>query len=731
MGIGYGRRARATRKLGLFSLLMAAALIAAACQQGDVGVESISVEDAEGIEVAGPAASSSGGESTSLQPQRADVVQPDQAAGASDAPSVPILSNAASAAQGEVEVQAHRTGRSSRPGTSQPPDRRRPGGGRPSPEPTPPPTTPPGPSPSPDPNPTPDPGPPTDPGAPANRVITGADQSSLANGFTVPAGQIWEFDSSQSVSIDVSRNVIVNGVLRMRPSNGSVVHRLRFVNVDETKYVGGGMAVLDSDVGIWVVGSGQLDLEGKQRTGWTTLASGVQQGATQLTLARTPVGWSVGDEITIAPTESSESRDYLQFDERTITSINGAVVGLSSPLSYNHPTVNGKWNAEVLNLTRNVQIEGTGQNTDSPTGNGRAHILVMSSSPQNVKYVQLRHLGPRVGARRGAEGVIGRYSLHFHHNGDGSRGSIVEGVVVRNSGNSAFVPHGSNGITIRDSVAYDGFEDAVWWDPPGDSVTGRSKFKDFGDDSHDILIDHVAVAGLRAPGPGGYQLSAFTMATGTNMTIRNSVAIAVEGATRTSGYHWPEQTNSNKVWVFENNMTHNTANHGLFGWQNSKDPHVISGYVAFHNRKSGINWGAYVNATQFFDVELFSNGEGAIVQHSGAHNDQLVKRPDGYTQVYENVQTNGPLVVQKQAVPSSRPVLYHNCSFTYVEVRNVGDGKGGKAGKLDFVNCNLQPSDIRMTRAFAGTEVRIQNGSEAFSVSSDGTVRSIAPFYAT
>lgn len=575
------------------------------------------------------------------------------------------------------------------------------------------------------------PAPPADPGAPADRVITSADQSTVSSGFTVPAGQIWELDPSQSVSLDVSGNVVVNGTLRMRPANGSIVHRLRFVNVDESRFVGGGHDVLDSDVGLWVVGAGQLDLQGQRRTGWTTLQAGVQRGATQLTLATAPTGWSVGDEITITPTVGPDATDsHAQFDERTITSIDGRVIGLSAPLGYDHPTVNGTWNAEVLNLTRNVRIEGTGDNGHSPSTNGRAHVFIHSSSPQSIRYVQLRHLGPRVAEGGGtSEGVTGRYSLHFHHNGDASRGSIVEGVVVRNSGNSAYVPHASNGITIRDSIAYDGWENALWWDPPTPR-NGAARLTNFTNDSHDILIDHVAVAGLRSSGrSGGYLLSAFTLAGGTNLTLRNSVAIGVEGWVNTSGYHWPEQSNTNKLWVFENNVAHNNTQLGIFVWQNTPDEHVISDFVGYHNGRSGIAQGAYVTAFQYFDTQLYGNGSSEVEQHSGAHGDRVVKRADGYTLVYENLRSNGPLEIQKQAVPSGRPVLFRNCSFTHVDVRNTGDGKGGHPGQVDFVDCGLQPSDFRMTSAMAGTQIRVQNGSDAYSIGTDGSVRSIAPFY--
>ena len=604
--------------------------------------------------------------------------------------------------------------------------RRRPGGRRP-PRPGPPTTAPdPGPAPTDPPTPTPAPGPPPNPSADADRVITAADQASLRNGFTVPAGQIWEFDASQSVSIDVSQNVVVNGILRMRPANGSIVHRLRFVDVDETKFVGSGMSILDSDVGLWVFGDGQLDLHGQQRTGWSRLARGAQRGASELRLDSTPVGWSVGDEITVAPTSAPGTDGHRAFDDRTIASIDGNVVRLNEPLSYDHPTVNGQWNAEVLNLTRNVQIEGTGNNTADPAANGRAHILIHSARPQSIKYVQLRHLGPREGTRRGSDGVTGRYSLHFHHSGDGSRGSIVEGVVVRNSGNSAYVTHASNGITVRDSVAYDGWENAVWWDPP-EPPNSPARNRDFRHDSADILLDRMVVAGLRAGGSDGYRMAGFSLATGTNLTLTNSVAIAVDGRIQTSGFSWPDQTNFNNAWTFDNNIAHNNTQYGVFAWQNLNNRHVINDYSAYHNGQAGISQGAYVTTFQWHDTQLFSNGEHAVEQHSGSHGRGDTQRSDGYATAYENLTTNGPLIVKKQGVPTSRPVLFRNCSFTYVEIDNAING--GNPAILDFVDCGLQPDDFRMTAVAPGTVIRVQNGADAFTVAANGRSSSIAPFY--
>src|SRR3989338_10373715 len=69
------------------------------------------------------------------------------------------------------------------------------------------------------------------------------------------------------------------------------------------------------------------------------------------------------------------------------------------------------------------------------------------------------------GEGRGSDFVLGRYALHFHMSGENNRGVVVEGVVARDIGSHAFVPHASHGITFRDTLSYNTAETPYWWDP--------------------------------------------------------------------------------------------------------------------------------------------------------------------------------------------------------------------------------------------------------------------------
>ncbi|MGI9611742.1 MAG: hypothetical protein ACR2QO_02445 [Acidimicrobiales bacterium] len=556
----------------------------------------------------------------------------------------------------------------------------------------------------------------------STRQITNADAQGLAGGFVVPAGEVWEFDPRQNVDISVDGNIRVEGVLRLRPSSATVVHNIRFVGVDESRFVGGGMNMLDTDVGLWVMGAGRLDIAGAGKTDWTRLAAGAAAGQTSIRLAEQPAGWRVGDEIAIAPTVAPGRNHNEQFDEQTITSISGNTVTLAGPLEFDHPEVNGQWTAEVMNLTRNVRIEGSPTEGPASASNGRAHILIRSSSPQSIHNLQIRYMGPRQGRAGNSAGVSGRYSLHFHHSMNGTQGTLVDGVVVRDSGNSAYVTHASHGITIRDSIAYDGWEDAFWWDPPA----GDRRDDDTSNDTHDVIWDRNIVGLLRDdPEFRGYRLAGFTLATGTNLSVTNSVAVGIAGNSTASGFQWPERSNPNNVWTFTNNTSHNNRADGIYAWQNNSDRHVIDGFVGYHNGESGIEHGAYRNAYEYRNIQLFGNREGAILQHSASSGRPV--RSDGYTLSFEGVSTDGELVLLEQSLPGARPVLYRNCSFAAVRVNNGGNDDN--PGFYDFVDCNLESSDFEFDDVEPGTVIRVQDGNRAYRLDADGSRSLIASFY--
>ena len=285
------------------------------------------------------------------------------------------------------------------------------------------------------------------------------------SGHTVRAGHTLRFDPSSDTTLELTRNLVVDGTLEMKPNRG-VRHTIRFVGIDEADFVGGGMDVLDTDVGLWVIGDGRLDIEGTPRAGWNRTG-------------RDPT-WMATDQILTTP--------FAPGDTKTFSPYSGHLASVTGP--------DGRvFTQEAFNLTRSVRIEGT------PTG--RSHVIIRSTAPQNIQYAAFRYMGPRtpVGGQAISTAVLGRYGLHFHMCSDGSRGSVVRGVVVRDCGNHAFVPHMSDGITFRDCIAYNVNENAYFWDA--------------GDPTNDTLWDHCMAAGLvPIPSFRGYTLAGFVLGMG-------------------------------------------------------------------------------------------------------------------------------------------------------------------------------------------------------------------------
>ncbi|MFI6448697.1 hypothetical protein [Kitasatospora sp. NPDC050543] len=446
----------------------------------------------------------------------------------------------------------------------------------------------------------------------ADRVILDIDLE-IGSIVIEPSG-VLVFASDRTLTLSSAGNVEVRGALALAPA-GTATHTLRFPAVDERRFKGDGMSVLDTDTGLWVTGAGYLRLDGAPRAAWVRAAAALKAGDTTIELAAAPAGWQPGDELAVTPTAAPSEADFsTSYDLRTIRTVSGNTVTLDVPLAHAHPRVatggGVTLGAEVLNLTRNVRVEGT--------AGGRAHIHLTSSRPPDVRHAALRWLGPRTDTRESWQGpqgatpvtapVVGRYALHFHLLADSSRGTVVEGVVVRDAGNHAFVPHGSHGITFRSCVSHDTWEDAYWWDGPLDTRTPQGP-------SDDITYEScVASRTVFEPAPRAYRLTGFSLGAGSGGRAVDCVAVGVQGATGASGYEWPET--SEGVWTFERCLAHNNLQDGIFVWLNAEHHHVVTQFVGYHNGGWGIEHGAYLNDFDYTASVLYGNAAGGVALHS-------------------------------------------------------------------------------------------------------------------
>jgi hypothetical protein len=193
---------------------------------------------------------------------------------------------------------------------------------------------------------------------------------------------------------------------------------------------------------------GRMDFHGApmNRT-WVRLGATATKGESAVTLAEPVSGWRVGDRVLLPSTSRQikakktfrpSVRDNTQTEERFIKAIDGTCLVLDRPLAFDHRG-EGEYRGEVANLSRNVVVE-------SADPGARGHTMYHRHSAGAISYAEFRRLGK--------EGVLGRYSLHFHLVRDTMRGSYVLGASIWDSGNRWLTIHGTNYLVVRDCVGY-------------------------------------------------------------------------------------------------------------------------------------------------------------------------------------------------------------------------------------------------------------------------------------
>lgn len=482
-------------------------------------------------------------------------------------------------------------------------------------------------------------------------------------GVSVSSGATLQFDSSKSCTLQTSGNVVVQGKLQMQPSSSSVVQLLQFININESAFVGGGMDVLTTDVGLWVMGTGVLDIVGTPKTSYVRAAGSIATGSATIALNSTPSGWQAGDDITIAPTEAPQVGDAYTngFEDRSIKSISGTSLTLNASTLRVHPQINNTWTAEVINLTRNVRIEGTTA--------GRMHIFIRSSVPQTIKNAQIRYAGPRQMINGISEFVLGRYGIHFHHCDNGSVGSLVEGCVIRNCDNRSYVPHASNGVTMKGNVAYNVTEIAFWWDVL--------------DYTHGITWDGNVVAMCKYIPQSANSLatSGFILGIGDDNVCTNNVVIGNTGDHRIGGAYLWDEGDIESAWVFNNNMAHN-CNCGLVSWQNNERHHVIEDFVLYNN-DFGIYHGAYVNAYLYRRGQIYNS---EIMVKAASENSNRLK--------FENLVIDAAgrdygIILEEGPINGPYPVFIRSCTIIGHKLAGIVNESPVGTKKVDIIACTV------------------------------------------
>lgn len=529
-------------------------------------------------------------------------------------------------------------------------------------------------------------------------TYTGTANDLSGSDHTIALGVTEDFDPNANTTVITDHNFIVRGTLRMRPNPG-FTHILRFVNVDESIFVGGivgGMSrtPVATDVGLWVVDTGVLDAVGDPKVGWNRTGDDPTWDPTD-TMLRVP--WDKGDYTTFA---THAKGDPLQ----TLVAPDGSIDV-----------------QECFNLTRSVQIEGTSGH--------RSHIFISSDSPQVIKYVRSRYMGPRKMSSAGnTEVVRGRWMFHLHHMSDAAgRASILEGCVAADGGSHAFVAHGSNGVTFRDCIAWNCNTDAFWWDT--EAAT---------DASADVLYDHCLVA--RIPIITGefqqYTISGYRLQ-GTNGTVRDSVCVGNRGARTNPGFEWPEPGGSppevtHGLWANSGNVAHNNAGVGIYFWQNDHVAHQITDFRAFRNGGAGVIQGAYGTASHWDDVTVYDNNGGVAYGHFRflAHSRTVL--PSRVNEFHRMVAQS--VVFGEHSLPPVGPAYIFDSQLTHAYVSegtgNPDSGNGNPAWYW-LIRCDLEPADWTVYFMHPTSVYWVQRSDNtAYQVNPNGTTTVIPQFYA-
>lgn len=526
------------------------------------------------------------------------------------------------------------------------------------------------------------------------------------------------FNPQRSVALRARGNVVVEGRLTMRPATPDVSHTVTFLDVNEARFVGGGMTVVDRDTGLWVVGAGALDAIGATRLPWTRLAGSLSAGTRTLALAQDPTGWRRGDELVVTPTLPPAVQNYTEaYDVVRIASINGREIVTDSAMRFDHPVVRpGQGHvigAEVLNLTRNVVVGGTSR--------GRSHIFIHTRVPQTIRNVRVEHVGPYRhdgvvdgDGRPVATPVLGRYGLHFHHCADGSRGSLVDGVVITNAGSHAFVPHTSHGVTFRGCVAHNTQLAQYWWD------VGHRTDNTVYDRCVGSAMRNIAAKGLMRDANGvpvttafQFLIGPFELQAGAGNVVRHCVAVGTRSGVDSAGFMWNKDTSGN--WAFDSCVSHNNNMHGTLAWLNDDVRHVVHGLVAYHNGHSGIKHGAYLNNFVYTRAVSYGNGVCALDLHANSRTppgrqtwiDCTFDAASRAHAVYANKHNSGT-----GTSGTTLPVRFVRCDLKGATVAAVGRRQGTSHFELDaydFEHCVFDGNEFLMGQAHQSTVWRVHD----------------------
>lgn len=452
-----------------------------------------------------------------------------------------------------------------------------------------------------------------------------------------------------SVTVEVVKDLIpISGDFAGTIEQGEHGHITGNVNLTGDLIVEGLLTGIDTFTlegnGYQILGQhgGRLDLRGIPKTGWARWG----ESAT---------GWNSADRLRVAATALNTFVPYGSIWQSNWL----ATVRPANAQIFTYP--GGSIEPEVANLDRSIKLRNL----------SRIHFH------DDAGIQILKHLAV---VDSGITGVLAKYPIHFHLCGESVRGSLLEGVVVENGKNHAFVVHGSHGVILRDTVAYNTIDEAYWYDPPLDANYVANN-------PNDLLYDHaLAMYVTPRAGSAGQRLAGFVLGAGSGNKVRHSAACCVQGGSEAAGFAWPESANQNagdNEWEYQFNVSHNNKSTGIFVWQNDSHSHEIADFINYRSGLSQVDHGAYQNRYHYKRGVLMGGSEAAFKLHA-------VNEASGFL-LLEDIVSDRSLRFMKHNLSATTFTIVRNCTWQIVYYSETGNS-GTKLSKTRYED-NVKPDD--------------------------------------
>lgn len=449
--------------------------------------------------------------------------------------------------------------------------------------------------------------------------------------------------ASRSVSstLTVAGNLIVqgSGVLDygtpVSRIPASVTAKIRFA-LNEANYVGGAPTTpLDTDVGLWVIGSGKLYTAGPNRDAWALMTASALPAATQVSVESAfSNGWRVGDQIVIGPSHVGSDVAVPTDEVRTITSIPAAgTFKFSVPLLKSHVIQNVNWTdawgefwserlaPPVANITRNIVFEAV-------SSFHRPHLMIMENAVAQAEDLAVVNFSPNPKSlgtfSNGRPRPMGRYGFHFHGQRDASRTSYLKRVVIMGGMGNGINVHDSYGVVMQDVVVYDQAKSAT---RSTHGIYLEGQYASNGDLNTDTgangaWIDRPLV--MRWGSPNQLRTTGLWAEAGVAAYVVGAHFAGAQGKL-SSGMHWHNtfkgDENEASTWANvqerQPRLLRGTAHSVVMGfstWQNPGPAQDIPDLLSWNNAR-GLDAGAYATTRHYFALRTIGNSVTQI-KHS-------------------------------------------------------------------------------------------------------------------